>query len=138
MPEIIIVAGPNGAGKTSFANIYLPERRQRYVYVNADEIARESQFSQLSETGRNLQAGKEMLARIDATTSAGLDLMFETTLATLVHAKKKFPHGARMDIAFHCFTCDCPMSRRQSSGSNAAYRKAVTTFPKLRFGGDLC
>lgn len=29
-----------------------------------------------------------MLARIDATTNVGLDLMFETTLATLVHAKK--------------------------------------------------
>ncbi len=88
MPEIIIVAGPNGAGKTSFANIYLPEERQRFVYVNADEIARETLYAHLSETARNLRAGREMLAQIDATTNAGLDFMFETTLATLVHAKK--------------------------------------------------
>ena len=88
MKNIIIVAGPNGAGKTSFANIYLPDERQRFVYINADEIAREPPYAPMRETGRNLQAGREMLARIDATTNVGLDLMFETTLATLVHAKK--------------------------------------------------
>ena len=88
MPDIIIVAGPNGAGKTSFANIYLPEVRQRFVYINADEIAREAPYTHLSEPRRSLQAGREMLARIDAKTRSGIGLMFETTLATLVHAKK--------------------------------------------------
>jgi|RhiMethySRZTD1v2_1073278.scaffolds.fasta_scaffold435622_1 hypothetical protein len=41
MQEIIIVAGPNGAGKTSFANEYLFAFRGRFVFINADEIARE-------------------------------------------------------------------------------------------------
>lgn len=88
MPEIIIVAGPNGAGKTSFANLYLPEERQRFVYLNADEIARELPYASLSETGRNLFAAKEMLTRLEATTHARLDLMFETTLATVLYSKK--------------------------------------------------
>ena len=88
MPEIIIVAGPNGAGKTSFANKYLTVERQRFVYLNADEIAREPSLLHLSETHRNLRAGREMLARVDATIEAGLDLMFETTLATLIYAQK--------------------------------------------------
>ena len=88
MPEIIIVAGPNGAGKTSFANKFLSVERERFVYINADEIARDLSLQHLSETHRNLRAGREMLARIDETVEAGLDLMFETTLATLVYAQK--------------------------------------------------
>jgi predicted ABC-type ATPase len=40
MQEIIIIAGPNGAGKMSFANEYLSSFRGRFVFLNADEVAR--------------------------------------------------------------------------------------------------
>ena len=40
MPDLIIIAGPNGAGKTTFAREYLSEDEMRFVFVNADEIAR--------------------------------------------------------------------------------------------------
>ncbi len=88
MPEIIIVAGPNGAGKTTFANAYLPLERERFVYVNADEIAREFYDSLIATSILNIRAGREMLDRIEATVSANFDLMFETTLATRTYAQK--------------------------------------------------
>jgi predicted ABC-type ATPase len=86
--EIIIVAGPNGSGKTSFANAFLPMERQMFVYINADEIARGLDQPSLSEVQLIIRAGREMLERISATISAGYDLMFETTLATLTYAQK--------------------------------------------------
>ncbi len=88
MPEIIIVASPNGAGKTTFANAFLPLERERFVYINADEIARELHDPVISTSIRNMQAGREMLKRIDATVAANIDLMFETTLATCSYAQK--------------------------------------------------
>lgn len=45
-PVVAIIAGPNGAGKTTFANAYLPFERERFVYINADEIAREMQTNE--------------------------------------------------------------------------------------------
>lgn len=91
MPDLIIVAGPNGAGKTTFANEYLPLERGRFVYLNADEIAREPAFAGLRDRVRPIAAGRAMLNRIDATIARGGDLMFETTLATLSYAQK-IPH----------------------------------------------
>jgi predicted ABC-type ATPase len=87
-PEIIIVAGPNGAGKTTFANAFLPLERERFVYVNADEIARELYDPLINTSILNIQAGREMLDRIEATVAASIDLMFETTLATRTYAQK--------------------------------------------------
>jgi predicted ABC-type ATPase len=84
MPEIIIVAGPNGAGKTSFANQYLPAEKNRFVFVNADEIARSLPVSRM----RDLQAGREMLKRLDNLVATKKDFMFETTLATVTYAQK--------------------------------------------------
>jgi predicted ABC-type ATPase len=84
MQEIIIVAGPNGAGKTSFANQYLPAAEEKLVFVNADEIAR----SLPDSANRDLQAGREMLRRLDALSTAKMEFMFETTLASLSYAQK--------------------------------------------------
>jgi predicted ABC-type ATPase len=65
MPQVIIIAGPNGAGKTSFANEYLSTFRGRFVFINADEIAREMIAPPgLSQATRDLRAGREMLMRI--------------------------------------------------------------------------
>lgn len=88
MQEIIIVAGPNGAGKTSFANEYLPAAREGLVYLNADEIAREIADPAVAKAQRDLRAGREMLARIDALVGSGTEFMFETTLASLSYARK--------------------------------------------------
>jgi predicted ABC-type ATPase len=88
MQEIIIIAGPNGAGKTSFANEYLSSFRGRFVFLNADEIARDMGDPGLSQTRIDLRAGREMLTRIDECIEGGSNLLFETTLATLSYARK--------------------------------------------------
>ena len=86
MQEIIIIAGPNGAGKTSFANEYLLSRSEGLVFINADEIARES-TSDIPGSRSDLHAGREMLARIDAVAASGREFMFETTLASLRYTR---------------------------------------------------
>jgi predicted ABC-type ATPase len=88
MPEIIIVAGPNGAGKTTFANDLLPLERERFVYLNADEIARELAGQDLTPTQRDIRAAREMLQHLDASIAAQHDIMFETTLATKTYVLK--------------------------------------------------
>jgi predicted ABC-type ATPase len=88
MQEIIIIAGPNGAGKTSFANEYLLAAAEGLVFVNADEIAREFSSSSLSKPALDLRAGREMLRRIDLLAEAGVEFMFETTLASLTYVRK--------------------------------------------------
>jgi predicted ABC-type ATPase len=40
VPDLTIIAGPNGAGRTTFAREYLSADEMRFVFVNADEIAR--------------------------------------------------------------------------------------------------
>ena len=80
--------GPNGAGKTSFANKHFDKPRAGFVYLNADEIARDLTASGLSEAQRNVRAGREMLRRYDALAAARASFMFETTLASLTYARK--------------------------------------------------
>jgi predicted ABC-type ATPase len=88
MPQVIIIAGPNGAGKTSFANEYLSTFRGRFAFINADEIAREMIDPGLSQATRDLRAGREMLMRIRDCVDTGVNVLFETTLATLTYASK--------------------------------------------------
>jgi len=86
MQEIIIIAGPNGAGKTSFANEYF--KAQNLEFINADEIARQLGNLGLTQRQLDLGAGREMLQRIDALVTARSGFLFETTLASLVYARK--------------------------------------------------
>lgn len=88
MPEVVIVAGPNGAGKTTFAREYRLTRPNRFLFVNADEIARELVEQGLSQAQIDMRAGRIMLERIDDLAEAAADFMFETTLATLTYAQK--------------------------------------------------
>jgi predicted ABC-type ATPase len=92
MREIIIVAGPNGAGKTSFANKHFDTPRPGLVYLNADEIARSTDYAALPEAKRDIRAGRELLKRIDTLVAAGTSFMFETTLASLTYC----PQDRRM------------------------------------------
>lgn len=82
MPTLIIIAGPNGAGKTTFAREYLAAEERRFVFVNADEIARE--LPQHSD----VLAARMMLTRIDELVVAVADFVIETTLANLTYAQK--------------------------------------------------
>lgn len=88
MPEVIIVAGPNGAGKTSFAHEYIQGERPDLVFVNADEIARALAEPPLARALRDQRAGRLMIEEIDALVKARLSFMFETTLSSLMYARK--------------------------------------------------
>ena len=88
MPQIIIIAGPNGAGKTSFAEEYYLGTQTEYKFVNADEIARELTSLELTDSVRDMRAGREMLTRIDALVKSNSDFILETTLASLSYARK--------------------------------------------------
>lgn len=88
MPELIILGGPNGAGKSTFANEYLPTAHEELVFVNADEIAKEFGALGSPQAQLDLRAGREMLQRINTLVSERRELMFETTLASLTHARK--------------------------------------------------
>jgi predicted ABC-type ATPase len=88
VPQVIIIAGPNGAGKTTFASEYLSGRQGRLVFVNADEIARELADQGLSRAELDFRAARIMLERIDDLARAGVDFMFETTLATRSYVPK--------------------------------------------------
>lgn len=81
MPTLIIIAGPNGAGKTTFAREYLSDDERRFEFVNADEIAG-------NLVGRNFDAARMMLRRVDELVEAGEDFVVETTLANLGYAQK--------------------------------------------------
>jgi predicted ABC-type ATPase len=81
VPILIIIAGPNGAGKTTFAREYLSADERSFEFVNADEIA--GNFA-----GRDFDAARMMLRRIDELVEAGADFVVETTLANLSYAQK--------------------------------------------------
>ena len=88
MPEIVIIAGPNGAGKTTFAREYRLARQTRFVFVNADEIARELADQGLTQEQIDFRAARNVLERVGDLADAGAEFMFETTLATLIYARK--------------------------------------------------
>ncbi len=74
MPDLIIIAGPNGAGKTTFAREYLSKDEMRFVFVNADEIARTLALEGGVQNRSDMRAGRLMLGRIDALVNAGTHL----------------------------------------------------------------
>ena len=82
LSKIAIIAGPNGAGKTSFARQLLALLPDHYVFVNADEIARELAESTVAGASLEIQAARAMLSQIDLATLLGENVMFETTLAS--------------------------------------------------------
>ncbi len=86
MPQVVIIAGPNGAGKTMFASEYFAGPRGHFVFINADEIARE--VGPLRQRSADIRAARIMLERIDGLVAASDDFALETTLATLFYARK--------------------------------------------------
>ena len=62
--ETLFVTGPNGAGKTTFARQHLKLSDRDYVFLNADEIARQLAGQGMSGPALNLQAGRLLLRQI--------------------------------------------------------------------------
>ena len=75
MPQIVILAGPNGAGKSTAAAGLLS---QEIAFLNADEIAKGLPLS----SGRDVQAGRLLLAQLEELQFQGRDIAVETTLAS--------------------------------------------------------
>jgi predicted ABC-type ATPase len=88
VPRLIIIAGPNGAGKTTFAREYLSAEEAKFEFVNADEIARSLSSQEHKGRALDIQAGRLMLACIDELVGAGANFVIETTLASLMYARK--------------------------------------------------
>lgn len=80
MPNLYIIAGPNGAGKTTAAKVLLPEVFLVNTFLNADVIAAKLN-PELPESAA-LQAGRQMLAEIEACLAEEQSFVIETTLAT--------------------------------------------------------
>jgi predicted ABC-type ATPase len=96
MPNVFVIAGPNGAGKSTSAPELLSGVRRVAEFVNADVIQKEEGISEI-------QAGRRTLERLNALAEAGMDMAFETTLASQL----LLPRIRRMQAsgyAFHlCF-----------------------------------
>jgi predicted ABC-type ATPase len=76
-PEAVVIAGCNGAGKTTFARQFLHSEYPSAVFLNADEIQRES-----PGLAHPMAAGRELLRRLDGLAIHGLDLAVETTMSS--------------------------------------------------------
>lgn len=75
MPICTILGGPNGAGKSSlFAALDLPGQ-----FINADQIAKS--ISPQNPEAASLEAGREVLKRLDRLILDRKDFVYETTLS---------------------------------------------------------
>lgn len=80
--QIHIIAGTNGAGKTTRAEFLLPKGfLETNEFVNADNIARGISPYNFNSKTVNLQAGRQMLKRIDQLVKEQKSFAFETTLS---------------------------------------------------------
>lgn len=71
--SLIVIAGGNGVGKTTFAHQFLSENED-YVFLNADEIAKEIGGSKIS-------AGKTFFERLKNAIDQDKSLLIESTLS---------------------------------------------------------
>jgi predicted ABC-type ATPase len=95
VPNLFVIAGPNGAGKSTSAPELLSGVRRVAEFVNADVIQKEEGVSEI-------QAGRRTLERLSALADAGLDMAFETTLAsTLLLARIRRMQAS--GYAFHLY-----------------------------------
>lgn len=89
MPTVLIVAGPNGAGKTTFVQSWFPMRGQAegFVFLNADEIARELRAGGAKGSAADVAAGRALLDQLDLLSRSGANILVETTLSTRVYVR---------------------------------------------------
>jgi predicted ABC-type ATPase len=90
-PELVILAGPNGAGKTTFARHNLGTLIDQDAFLNADEIARDVNPSNVEAVA--IEAGRAAIARRAEFLLRRQDFCIETTLAT--RTLLRFLHQAK-------------------------------------------
>ncbi len=96
-----MIAGPNGAGKTTTTQKLIPDFKEIYEFVNADEIAQG--IAPLHPESMALTASKIMISRLRELLSLNKNFAFETTAAginylkLLIEAQKK---GYRIYLYF--------------------------------------
>ncbi len=83
LADAILIGGANGAGKTTFARQLLPLEYPEAVFLNADEIQRQS-----GPLSHPVEAGRELLRRLEARVQEKASFVLETTLASSAHARK--------------------------------------------------
>lgn len=83
MPDAILICGANGAGKTTFGRQLLPLLYPEAVFLNVDEIQRETPG--LSDP---VAAARELLRRLEHAEKARSSLALETTLASRSYARR--------------------------------------------------
>lgn len=83
-PRAIVIAGPNGAGKSSAAPAVLRDFARVTTYINADVIAQG--LSAFDPAAAAFEAGRIMLARIEALIDRREDFAFESTLSGVTAA----------------------------------------------------
>ena len=86
----------------TFATRWINDSAPNFAFVNADEVARDLP-NELSRGERDVRAGRLMLARLDFLVEGGRDLVLETTLSSLLYARR-IPdwrsRGYRVDLIY--------------------------------------
>lgn len=77
-PEVLLLAGPNGAGKTTSSRLLIPDG---VVFVNADVVARQLTDEGHPVRGRDVAAGRIVVAEIRRLEAEGASFCVETNLA---------------------------------------------------------
>lgn len=75
--HLFIAAGPNGSGKSTFARQFL--KKHEYVFINADEIARELNPTEMEAA--KLSAGRVFFQRLYKNIEQGNNVLVESTLS---------------------------------------------------------
>lgn len=97
--HLFIAAGPNGSGKSTFARQFLKEHD--YVFINADEIARELNPENMEMA--KLSAGRVFFKRLYDNVEKGNNVLIESTLSGM-YLHRYFPrireYGYKITIIF--------------------------------------
>lgn len=85
-PAVVVLGGPNGAGKSTAAPRLLRGSLRVEEFVNADTLAQG--LSAFRPQDVAVEAGRIMLARLEALASAHVSFAFEATLASQSLARR--------------------------------------------------
>lgn len=96
-----MLGGANGSGKTTFAKAFLKEKKGKYYFLNADEIAKALAHDKAA--AGSIAAGKEYFARLQKLKKNGDAILLESTLSgkflkRLMHELKS--DGFRISLVY--------------------------------------
>lgn len=74
-----MLGGANGSGKTTFAKAFLKEKKGKYYFLNADEIAKSMAHDKAA--AGSIAAGKEYFAQLQKLKKNGDAILLESTLS---------------------------------------------------------